>query len=93
MSSMSTTATREIQYRQAINEAIRQEMTRDETVIIMGEEIAGGVSTATAATLLNTLPVGFVTTTWYSPTDASFRSTKLRDAEVAPSIFSPSCIH
>ena len=42
MSSMSTTATRKIQYRQAINEAIRQEMTRDETVIIMGEEIAGG---------------------------------------------------
>ena len=42
MSIMSTTATREIQYRQAINEAIRQEMTRDETVIIMGEEIAGG---------------------------------------------------
>ena len=39
---MSTTATRQIQYRQAINEAIRQEMTRDETVIIMGEEIAGG---------------------------------------------------
>ena len=39
---MTATATREIQYRQAINEAIRQEMERDETVIIMGEEIAGG---------------------------------------------------
>ena len=39
---MTTTATREIQYREAINEAIRQEMERDETVIIMGEEIAGG---------------------------------------------------
>ena len=39
-----TTATgvREIQYREAINEAIRQEMERDESVIIMGEEIAGG---------------------------------------------------
>ncbi len=39
---MTTTATREIQYRQAINEALRQEMERDEEVIIMGEEIAGG---------------------------------------------------
>ena len=39
---MSTTATRELQYRQAIGEAIRQEMARDENVIIMGEEIAGG---------------------------------------------------
>jgi pyruvate dehydrogenase E1 component beta subunit len=39
---MTTTATRIIQYRQAINEALRQEMERDETVIIMGEEIAGG---------------------------------------------------
>jgi pyruvate dehydrogenase E1 component beta subunit len=39
---MATTGTREIQYRQAINEALRQEMARDETVIIMGEEIAGG---------------------------------------------------
>ena len=36
------TATRELQVREAINEAIRQEMTRDESVIIMGEEIAGG---------------------------------------------------
>ena len=39
---MTTTATREIQYPQAINEALRQEMERDEDVIIMGEEIAGG---------------------------------------------------
>ena len=39
---MTATATRELQYREAINEAIRQEMERDETVIIMGEEIAGG---------------------------------------------------
>ena len=33
---------REIRYREAINEALRQEMERDENVIIMGEEIAGG---------------------------------------------------
>ena len=33
---------RELRYREAINEALRQEMERDETVIIMGEEIAGG---------------------------------------------------
>ena len=39
---MSTTATRQIRYREAINEALRQEMARDESVIIMGEEIAGG---------------------------------------------------
>ena len=39
---MTPAATREIAYREAINEAIRQEMERDETVIIMGEEIAGG---------------------------------------------------
>ena len=37
-----TTTTRELQYRQAINEALRQEMERDESIIIMGEEIAGG---------------------------------------------------
>ena len=39
---MSTTATREIQFREAVNEALRQEMARDDSVIIMGEEIAGG---------------------------------------------------
>ena len=33
---------RELRYREAINEALRQEMERDPTVIIMGEEIAGG---------------------------------------------------
>ena len=32
-------------YRQAINEAIRQEMERDPRVIIMGEDIAGGTGT------------------------------------------------
>ena len=29
-------------FREAINEALRQEMRRDETVIILGEDIAGG---------------------------------------------------
>lgn len=33
---------RELLYREAINEALRQEMRSDENVIIMGEEIAGG---------------------------------------------------
>ena len=32
-------------YRQAINEAIFQEMQRDETVIVMGEDVAGGAGT------------------------------------------------
>ena len=34
-------ATREITYGEAVNEAIRLEMRRDQTVIIMGEDIAG----------------------------------------------------
>jgi len=33
---------RTITYRQAINEALRQEMERDDTVIVMGEDNAGG---------------------------------------------------
>ena len=33
---------RQLSYIQAVNEAIRQEMERDETVIVMGEDIAGG---------------------------------------------------
>ena len=37
-----TQATRQLSYIQAVNEALRQEMERDETVIIMGEDIAGG---------------------------------------------------
>ena len=48
---MTTTATRELLYREAINEAIRQEMERDETVIIMGEEIAGGAVEAVSLAL------------------------------------------
>ena len=39
--SMITDSTREILYRDAVNEALRQEMARDETIIIMGEEISG----------------------------------------------------
>ena len=35
-------AVRQLSYIQAGNEAIRQEMERDETVIVMGEDIAGG---------------------------------------------------
>ena len=33
---------RELLYREAINEALKQEMRLDDNVIIMGEEIAGG---------------------------------------------------
>ena len=39
---MSTTTDREIRYREANNEALMQEMERDPSIIIMGEEIAGG---------------------------------------------------
>jgi len=35
-------AVRQVSYIQAINEAIQQEMERDENVIVMGEDIAGG---------------------------------------------------
>ena len=33
---------RKITYQQAINEALDQEMTRDQSVIVMGEDVAGG---------------------------------------------------
>ena len=33
---------RKITYQQAINEALDQEMARDENVIIMGEDVVGG---------------------------------------------------
>src|SRR3954451_1624760 len=36
---------RRITYQQAINEGLRQEMERDPTVVIMGEDIAGGMTT------------------------------------------------
>ena len=35
-----TQSTRQISFIQAINEALRQEMTRDPDVIVMGEDIA-----------------------------------------------------
>lgn len=37
-------ATRTITFREAINEAIRLEMRRDPTVILMGEDVAGGAT-------------------------------------------------
>ncbi len=39
---MTTTTDRKLRYREAINEALTQEMERDPSMIIMGEEIAGG---------------------------------------------------
>ena len=39
---MQSTVTREISFRDAVNECLRQEMELDDNVIIMGEEIAGG---------------------------------------------------
>jgi pyruvate dehydrogenase E1 component beta subunit len=41
-----TTETRELNFGQAINEALRQEMARDPTVIVMGEDIAGAAGRA-----------------------------------------------
>jgi pyruvate dehydrogenase E1 component beta subunit len=35
------TATRELTFNQAVNEAIRQEMRRDPTIIVIGEDVAG----------------------------------------------------
>jgi acetoin:2,6-dichlorophenolindophenol oxidoreductase subunit beta len=35
-------ANREITYREAINEALRQEMRRDPEVVVIGEDVAGG---------------------------------------------------
>lgn len=37
-------ATRNITYREAVNEALAQEMERDPSVIVMGEDVAGGVA-------------------------------------------------
>lgn len=41
-----TTTTRELAYFQAINEAIQQEMERDSTIIVMGEDVAGAAGRA-----------------------------------------------
>ena len=35
-------AVRQLTYIQAVNEALRQELERDDSVIVMGEDIAGG---------------------------------------------------
>ncbi|HEC35802.1 MAG TPA: alpha-ketoacid dehydrogenase subunit beta, partial [Anaerolineae bacterium] len=37
-------ATRKLTFRDAINEAMRLEMRRDPTVILMGEDVAGGAA-------------------------------------------------
>ena len=37
---MTTTAVRELNYRQAVNEALRQEMARDPDVFLAGEDVA-----------------------------------------------------
>ncbi|HEX2923775.1 MAG TPA: alpha-ketoacid dehydrogenase subunit beta [Chloroflexota bacterium] len=42
---MTTVTTRTLSFREAINEAIRLEMRRDPTVILMGEDVAGGART------------------------------------------------
>jgi pyruvate/2-oxoglutarate/acetoin dehydrogenase E1 component len=46
MTTEENTAVRELTFGQAINEAIRQEMRRDPTVIIMGEDIVGAAGRA-----------------------------------------------
>jgi pyruvate/2-oxoglutarate/acetoin dehydrogenase E1 component len=43
---MITAAVRELSFGQAINEAIRQEMRRDPTIVVMGEDVAGGAGKA-----------------------------------------------
>lgn len=35
-------AERQLNFNQALNEAMRQEMQRDPTVILLGEDVAGG---------------------------------------------------
>jgi acetoin:2,6-dichlorophenolindophenol oxidoreductase subunit beta len=41
-----TAAARELNFGQAINEAIRLEMRRDPTIVVMGEDVAGGAGRA-----------------------------------------------
>ena len=40
------TTERSIEYRDAVNEALHQEMERDTNIILMGEEMAGGAGRA-----------------------------------------------
>ena len=40
------TSTRNVTFRQAFNEAIRQEMERDQTIFVMGEDVAGAAGRA-----------------------------------------------
>jgi acetoin:2,6-dichlorophenolindophenol oxidoreductase subunit beta len=42
MSAMSATSVRTLTLKEALNEALRQEMRRDPTVILIGEDLAGG---------------------------------------------------
>ncbi len=41
-----TTAVRELTFSQAINEALRQEMRRDPTIVVLGEDVAGAAGRA-----------------------------------------------
>ncbi|MBI2873099.1 MAG: alpha-ketoacid dehydrogenase subunit beta [Chloroflexi bacterium] len=43
---MTATQTRELRYRDAHSEALRQEMRRDPSIIVMGEDVAGGAGRA-----------------------------------------------
>src|SRR5258708_11929066 len=43
---MITAAVRELSLGQAINDAMRREMRRDRTIIVMGEDVAGGAGRA-----------------------------------------------
>ena len=44
---------RTITYREAINEALAQEMERDESVIVMGEDNAGGEGSPACSTMMS----------------------------------------
>jgi hypothetical protein len=46
MKSATLAAVHELTFNQAINEALRLEMRRDPTIVIMGEDIAGGAGLA-----------------------------------------------
>src|SRR6266851_9041436 len=70
MSTETVVAVRELTFNQAINEALRLEMRRDPTIIIMGEDIAGGAGLA---------PLGFIDS-W----GGSLRTTKGLITEFGP---------